>query len=153
MRWLWFAIQWGATPMIVDAYVPAVSERIGYQVLSGAWHARRSAVIGSRPRIGGVARDQDRTVVRYAIESHLKPPVRQSAIMVVDRGKWRIVHDTFSEEALAVHAVAAAKGSGASPSEAVRRGEEARSRFRRIAETWVLSGAATSSRRLSRALP
>ena len=54
--------------------------------------------------------------------------------MVLERGRWRILHDTMLEEALAAYVQSRGSRGGEAPSAAaVRRGIEASRRFRDLA--------------------
>jgi hypothetical protein len=98
---LWFSIQWWDEPAILAAYVPAVIETVGAGRILRAWELRREAVIGSRPRPFETTRSGEIAVVTFARESRTSAPAQESVTMRLERGGWRILHDTMLEDALA----------------------------------------------------
>jgi hypothetical protein len=104
LRRLWFSIQWWDEPAILAAYVPAVVETVGASRVLRAWKLRRGLVIGSRPRGFETTRRREIAVVTFGRESRTSAPAQESATMLLERGGWRILHDTMLEEALAADA-------------------------------------------------
>lgn len=101
---LWFSIQWWDEPAIIAAYANDVIELLGRDTVLAAWNLRRGQVIGSRPGNVETARNRDLAVVTFTRESRSSVPGQESATLVQDRGRWRVLHDTMLEEALAARA-------------------------------------------------
>ena len=131
---LWFSIQWWDAPAIVSAYTRVVSQTLEPTRILRAWQLRRSAIVGERPRGIETTRNGDFRVVTFTRESRTAPPAGESVTMVRQRGRWRILHDTMLEDALAAHAQSLGSQGQAAPSNAAaRRAVEARRRFRDLA--------------------
>jgi hypothetical protein len=133
---LWFSIQWWDEPAILAAYAPSVADTLQPGTMLGAWSLRRGSIIGSRPRNFETTRSRALTVVTFTRESRTSPPAQESATMILERGRWRILHDTMLEAALAAYAQSLGSRRQEAPSAAaVRRGIEASRRFRDLAAT------------------
>lgn len=132
---LWFAVQWWDEPAIRAAYAPVVSDILQPGAILGAWNLSRPSIIGSRPRNFETMRNDGFAIVTFTRESRTALPATESATMILVRGRWRILHDTMLEDALAAYAQSrGSRGQDAQSATAVRRGVEARRRFRDIAD-------------------
>ena len=132
---LWFAVQWWDEPEIRAAYAPAVSDALPPGAAVGAWRSTRPSIIGSRPRNFETTRNGRFAIVTFTRESRTALPAAESATMILVRGRWRILHDTMLEDALAAYTQArGSRGQEAPSAAAVKRGVEARRRFRDLAD-------------------
>jgi hypothetical protein len=102
-------------------------------VLAAAWELRRGSVLGSRPRDMETTRSHGFAILTFTRESRSSVPAHESATMVLQHGRWRILHDTMLEDAIAAYTHSLAIRGQAGASAAVRRGFEASRRFRDLA--------------------
>lgn len=131
---LWFSIQWGDEPAILSAYAPVVADRLRPRTVLRAWDVRRGSIIGSRPRNFETTRSGEYAIVTFVVESRSHAPAPESATMIRVGGRWRILHDTMLESALAADAQSRASPGQDPPSAAaVLRGIQASMRFRDLA--------------------
>jgi hypothetical protein len=100
---LLFWAQWGSTPNLVAAYDPVVREALSTSWIGGAYAMRRPAIAVAQPKVERVEKTDLGTVVTLRVLSRAAPPALHSFTLRRRGAYWRVVHDTFLEDALAAY--------------------------------------------------
>lgn len=100
---LWFYAQWGSAPILSRFHDDRVTRALSAAVVAGVYEQQRDEMVDSRPRIRSVARRPEGVLLRVDLLTASAPPRPEFLLLRRGSGGWRIIYDSYLNDALVAY--------------------------------------------------